>query len=123
VHIFSIDGALPLSLLCTETALYLGVILEWAHVMDMSPSYNENLTNTWWQLVELQQTAAVVKMESCSGIGSESIVKKRKKGIKNPELYKFNVIKEAGVKGTEYMNNAGKSIPKHSTGPPWRSDI
>jgi hypothetical protein len=57
--------------------------------------------------VELQQ-ATVVKTGSCSGNGSESIVKERKKRIKNPELYNFNVIKKARVKGTEYVNNAGK---------------
>jgi hypothetical protein len=59
--------------------MYLGVILEMAHVMDMSPSYNENLTDSCWQLVELQQTASVVRMESCSGIGSQSIAKKERR--------------------------------------------
>lgn len=36
---------------------------------------------------------------------------KRKKGIKNTEPYKRNVIKNARVHGYSYTNYAGKQVP------------
>lgn len=42
--------------------------------------------------------------------------KKRKKGVKDPHSYKANVIKRARVKGMEYVNWKGNTVPEIPSG-------
>ena len=46
----------------------------------------------------------------------EKTTKKRRKGIRNDDLYKRNMIPKARVKGTEYTSYKNKAIPAKTLG-------
>lgn len=46
----------------------------------------------------------------------EGAKKKRKRGIRNDEIYKRNVIKNARVKGQAYVNYKGNAVAARNLG-------
>lgn len=46
----------------------------------------------------------------------EDVVPKKRKGVKNTQLYKHNVIKRAKVKGLSHVNHAKKYVTERKTG-------
>lgn len=50
----------------------------------------------------------------------DEIPKKRRKGIRNDEHYKKNVIKKCRVKGAQYVNHRGRTVLARKQGAPCR---
>lgn len=59
-------------------------------------------------------------MESDSALSDIEVVPKRKRGVRDLELYKRNQIKVVRVKGIEYTNYRGKNVKKRELGSPCR---
>lgn len=47
-------------------------------------------------------------------------INKRRRGVRNDDKYKLNVIKKARLKGREYMNHANKLVAEKKQGPSCR---
>lgn len=59
-------------------------------------------------------------MESDSAFSDVEVIQKRKRGVRNTDLYKGNQIKVARVKGLEYTNYRGNIVKGRELGPPCR---
>lgn len=58
--------------------------------------------------------------ESESEVDTGNVPQKRKRGIRRPEKYKRNKIRNAKVKGTEHTKWKGNVVQVRQTGPPCR---
>lgn len=59
--------------------------------------------------------------ESEDGVSDvDELPKKRRKGVRNDEKYRKNVIKKARVEGSEYINHRGRAVLARKQGPPCR---
>lgn len=59
-------------------------------------------------------------MRSDSAYSDVEVIQKKKRGVRNTDLYKENQIKFASVKGIEYTNYHGNIVKKRELGPPCR---
>lgn len=59
--------------------------------------------------------------ESEGGVSDvDELPQKRRKGIRNDEKYKKNVIKRARIEGTAYVNHRDREVLAKQQGPPCR---
>lgn len=59
-------------------------------------------------------------MSDEDGVSDVETPKKRRKGVRNDENYKKNVIKKSRVEGSEYVNYKGRTILARKQGAPCR---